>query len=184
MTPRGPNRLGVTTGDILIALAVLSLLAALVYPTLRARAFRGLVDSAVAEVEVMRSAAQGVFSRTGSWPAPGAPGEIPPELGSAFPGDSTLTRAEYTLEWKRWEVVGQVRAPPSAALIPADADAPPDTVGPGFMPVVHEVGAIVVLSGNDDLLAELLSHYGSGVSFARGTTWTLVVDDVHTPPGG
>ena len=175
MTLLRSYRLGVAISDVMIALAMLSLLAAFTYPTLRARSFRRLVDTTASEVETMQRAALGVFSQTGLWPTPGTPGEIPPELSGAFSSDSVLTRASYTLQWSRWEVVEQVEIPPSGALLPADADAPPDSVGPRLVDIVREVGGVVVHSGNDDLLAELLARYGSEESFVRDTMWTIVV---------
>ena len=173
--PRSDRR-GGPAGDSVIARAVFSLGAAFLYPTLRARSFRGLVDTTVSEVETMERGARGVFSRTGSWPTPGAPGAIPSELSGAFPSDSVLTREAYTLQWSRWEIVEKVETL-VALQMPADADAPPDSVGPRLVSVVREVGGIVVHSGNDGLLAELLARYGSAESFVRDTMWTLVVDE-------
>lgn len=169
MTIRLRDRHGTTPGDVLIGLATLSLLAALLYPGIRGYAFRTLVDSTVAEVDAMSSGARGVLSRTGSWPA-----------------DSTIVRDAFTLQWRRWEEVEKVLAPPSVAALPLGADAPPDSVGPLLVDVVREVGAIVVHSGSDALLAELLAQYGSAVSFARDTTWTLVVERIGSAaaPGG
>jgi hypothetical protein len=39
------------------------------------------------------------------------------------------------------------------------------------------VGAILVHTGTESLLADLLARYGTAVSYVRDTTWTLVVDD-------
>jgi hypothetical protein len=171
------NRVELTSSDLLVALAILSLLSAFLYPTLRSRAFINHVDRTANEVETLRSAALGVLSQTGAWPTAGEPGGIPIEVSGAFPSDSLLAGDEYTLQWTRWEVVDQVEAPSSITQLPADADAPPDTVGPIFVPVVRTVGGIVVHSGEDELLAELLTRYGRTVSFVRDTTWTLVVTD-------
>ena len=163
------DRNGTTPGDVLIGLATLSLVAVLLYPAIRGQVFRSLVDSTVVEVDAVSGGARGVFFRTGAWPT-----------------DSTLVRDAFTLQWRRWEAVDQVLAPPSSVALPAAADAPPDSVGPARVDVVREIGAVVVHSPNDNLLAELLAHYGADVSFARDTTWTLVVgeDEPSTDPGG
>ena len=177
MKLHGFDRREVTIGDVLVGLSVLALLAAFIYPTARARAFRGRVDTASFEIESLRSGAQSVFSRTGEWPIPGNPGDIPRGLSGAFRSDSSLVRADYTIQWTQWEIVEQEEAPPSVAQLPADADAPPDTVGPIFVPVVRSVGGIVVHSADRALLAELLARYGDAASFVRDTMWTLIVTD-------
>jgi len=163
---RATDRRGTTPGDVLIGLAALSLIAALLYPSIRGRSFRSVVDTAVIDVEEMRSGARGAFSRTGSWPPP-----------------STIVRDAFSLRWGRWETVERVPAPPSVSALPPDADAPPDSVGPALIDVVSEVGSIVVTSGNDGLLAELLIHFGDRISFVRDTTWTLVVRENDAPGG-
>ncbi|MDA1104874.1 MAG: hypothetical protein O2956_14915 [Gemmatimonadetes bacterium] len=180
MSPRAIGPVSVTTGDVLIALAFLAFLGALAYPTVRVRAFRSLVEDVSSEVETMRSAAAGVFSRDGRWPDAGAPSAIPSELAGAFSGDSTLARDAYTLQWSRWEVVDYLPPPRASTPTPTDADAPPDSVGPRLVAVIRDVGAIVVHSGNDALLAALLARHGPAVSFVRDTTWTLTVE----APGG
>ena len=56
-------------------------------------------------------------------------------------------------------------------------DAPPDTVGPELMPVVRQIGGIILHSSDGALLAELLQRYGTEASFVRDTTWTLVLPE-------
>ena len=43
------------------------------------------------------------------------------------------------------------------------------------------IGGIVLRSGQDELLAELLARYGAQASFVRDSTWTLIVG---VTPGG
>ncbi len=175
MRPRWADLRRASRGDAVIGLAGLTLLAALLYPTFTATRFRGLVADTVDEIETLRSGAQGIFSRSGSWPPAEAVGGIPLGLAGAFPGDSTLTRQDYTLQWSLLDIVEQVEAPRSAEELVADA--PPDSVGPTFVSSVRGVGRIVVHSGRSELLAELLHHFGAAVSFVRDTTWTLVVTE-------
>ena len=175
MTIRWPDLRDLSVGDILVGIALLTLIATLVYPNLRARAFRNLLDGAVADVENLNAAAVRIYDASGAWPIPTAAGSVPPEVAGAFPGDTALTRNDYALQWRRWEVVDQVVGPPLPRG-PEDADAPPDSVGPRLISVARPIGGIIVHSGRPELLAELLSRYGTGVSFVRDTTWTLVVD--------
>ena len=111
MTTRRTNRMRLSSSDLLVALAILSLVSAFFYPTLRSKAFSDRVDSTANEVETLRRAALGVLSQTGAWPTSGEPGRIPLEVSGAFPSDSLLSRDEYTLQWTLWEVVDQVEAP-------------------------------------------------------------------------
>ncbi len=182
MTIRWPNLRDLSVGDVLVGIALLTLIATLAYPNLKARAFRGLLDGAVADVESLNAAAIRIHGVSGSWPAPTVTGAMPPEVAGAFPGDTALVRKGYALQWRRWEVVDQIVGPPEPRG-PEDADAPPDSVGPRLLSVARPIGGIVVHSGRSELLAELLSRYGAEVSFVRDTMWTLVVDlsDGRTP---
>ena len=84
-------------------------------------------------------------------------------------------RNDYSLQWRTFEIVEQVEIPPAALEIPADADQPPDSVGPEMRDVVALVGAIVVHTANDALSAALLQAYGPEDSFVRDTAWTLIL---------
>lgn len=180
------NRLG--TGDAMIGLAVIALVLAALLPTYRARAFDGLVASAVGDVDALRQATVQSRSATGSWPAAASPGLVPEGARAAFPGDSGLARDAYTLEWRLWERVEGVPAPPrppSPPVLDDDeqppagglvaADAPPDSAAFEVVEVVRTEGAIVVHSSRTPLLTALLRHFGGDVSFVRDTTWMLVV---------
>lgn len=169
------RRLGLSFADVLIGVAAASLLLALLYPTFRAWRFRALVEGVVSEVEALRIAAVRTYARTGVWPDASGPGAMPPGVAGAFGGDTTLVREGYALHWSTWEVVEEAEVPANVAMIPADTDAPPDSVAPPTMTVVRSVGGIVVHTSRDALLAELLTRYGRAISFVRDTTWTLVV---------
>lgn len=180
------NRIG--RDDALIGLAVVALVLAAILPTYRARALDRGVESATADVDALRLAAIRSRSATGAWPAAAAPGIVPEGAAAAFPGDSALARDGYTLEWRLWERVEEVPAPPrpqTAPVLDADeqppagglvsADAPPDSAAAEVVEVVRTEGAIVVHSSRQLLLAALLRHFGSDVSFVADTMWTLLV---------
>lgn len=170
------SRAGLSTGDVLIVLAALTVVLALAYPTLSARAFHADLAETFAQVEAVRTVARAHRLERGSWPASGEPGALPSELAGALGRrDGTGTDGRATLQWTTWEVVDSVEAPPSAEQPPVDA--PPETVPPAFLPLVRRVGAIVVHSADERVLAELLSRYGAKASFVRDTTWTLVLPE-------
>lgn len=183
------NRIG--TGDAVIGLAILALVAAALLPSYRARAFDRLVESAVADVDALRQAASRTRASSNAWPPAMPPGVVPVGASGVFPGDSALARDGYTLEWLLWERVEETLAParPPAlpvldddeapqSMIPDAADAPPDSAAVEVVEVVRTGGAVVVHSGHPLLLAELLRHYGHDVSFVRDTTWTLLITEV------
>lgn len=170
------SRQGVSVPDVLIALGVVAIVAALALPMLRARSFNATVDAATADVESLRSAAEGVYTRTGSWPTGGVRGQIPSEVRGLFPADTSFVRKDYTLQWLLLEATRIVEAPPSAVPALEDADAPPDSIASlatTFELLSH--GRIVVHAANDGLLAALLTRYGREQSFVRDSTWTLVM---------
>lgn len=175
------RRLGLTTPDVLMGVGALALVVALLYPLLRARGFQRMIEDVVMEVEAMRAGAVRSYELTGAWPPAGGVGDLPPALTSSFEGHGALLRDDYALQWTSWEVVEAVEAPRSAATLPSTADAPPDSVGPPLVRVVRSVGGVVVHSGREELLAELLARYGAALSFVRDTTWTL---RVPRPAGG
>lgn len=175
MIRRITDRRGVTTGDVLIGVAVLSLVLALAYPTLRARSFNaGLVDT-VTDVEVLRSSAEAYLSDNRIWPASAQPGAIPGELRGSFPGRSNLIGEAYTLQWARFDVVEYVEVPAEASPEPIPGDASPEPIPPTYAPVARQIGGIVLRTPDEALLGELLERYGTTDSFVRDSTWTLVL---------
>ena len=168
------DRRGVATGDIMIGLSLLVLLAALLYPTVRARGVRAGLRQAMADVEAVRAAAVDHHRASGAWPSTGHPGVLPPELEGTLAGDTSLIRERYTLEWGRWDVVDLVPLPPNPE--PTN-DPPPDSVGPRMAPVVRHVGSLTVHSADEALLAELLGRFAAQGAFVRDTIWTLVLPE-------
>ncbi|MDX1646786.1 MAG: hypothetical protein R3304_06565 [Longimicrobiales bacterium] len=181
----------VGTGDALIGLGLAVLVVAALLPTYRARAFQSSVAEAVADVDALRAAALRFVAATGEWPPARPPGSVPAGASGSFGGDTTMVRDAYMLQWTLLERVEHVEAPgpptsAGASMVDDDeeplqdvrvrSDPPPDSAARGvLLPVVRMEGAVVVHSGDDLLLAELLRHFGDGRSFVRDTTWTLVV---------
>lgn len=163
-----------TRADVAIGVALLLLLLAVLRPMLTARGYQSTVMQATEEVDVLRAAALDRRSTSGSWPE-----------------TADFVFDDFTLEWTRLDVIEFVEAPPASftaieddeepdtSVPPSGAigDLPPDSVGPEMAPSVREVGAIVLRTGNESLLADLLERYGSTVSYVRDSTWTLIVDD-------
>ena len=169
------SRLGLSFADVLLGMGLLCFLAALAFPYFSARAFTTTLDGALSDVDALRTAVTGVYDRTGAWPPPGGPGEIPAGARGAFPQDSSLTREGYQLQWLLLESAVRVPAPPSSIFFPDDADEAPDSVAPPTTFEVRSLGRILLHSADDALLAELLTRHGRDQSFVRDSTWTLVL---------
>lgn len=163
-----------TAADSMVVMAAFVLVGVSVGPTLRALAFRGLVERAVAGVEALHGHALDARARGGAWPTATRAGLAPPELGGVYAGDSALTFPGYALEWRTLSVVEFLEAP---ATTPSGlpGDAPPASVAREMIPSVRPLGAIVLHSSNTSLLAEMLARWGPGASFVRDTTWTILV---------
>jgi hypothetical protein len=171
---RLPNARDLTVADLMIALAGATVILALLLPTLRARSFRASVERTVSEVEAVRRAAESHFRTRATWPLAEAAGVTPPALTGILGDD--LVRDGYTLQWTRWSVVDSVETP-RAPVETVPGDAPPDDAPRAATPLVQLIGAVVVYSGDDRLLGELLARYGRDASFVRDTTWTLVLPE-------
>jgi hypothetical protein len=166
---------GATVADVSVLLAVLALISALLYPTWSARAFRERVASAIADVDALGAAARTTRDLQGRWPTAAAPGDAPPELSGLAGPEGPFSRPGYALAWTTWEVVDSVEAPPDPGPPPAPGDAPRATAGPRMLPITRAVGAVGVHSREEALLAELLGHYGTDVSFVVDSVWLLVL---------
>ena len=169
------RRRGAATADIVMAVAGITLLIAAAMPTLRARSFEALVEAAATDVETLRSASEEYFSSTRAWPTPMEPGDLPPEVTTAFPGRASLSGPDYSVQWRLLEMLETQEAPDAVSRRPADADATPDSVRADQLQVPIGIGGVVVRSASGELLAELLARYGARASFVRDSTWTLIV---------
>lgn len=169
------SRAGATASDVLIFLATVSLAAALLYPAWSAREFRARVDSAVADVEALRSAARSALELGGAWPSPAEPGTAPPQLVGLSQEGSVFDRTDYALQWTSWNVVDSVVVAPDATF--AAGDAPPDSAGPRTEPIVRNVGGIAVHASDAALLAELAARYAEETSFVLDTIWLLILPE-------
>jgi type II secretory pathway pseudopilin PulG len=176
MSLPGTSRVrGATLGDMLIFVSVLAMVAALLYPAWKARSSRQRLAQAVSDVDAVSRAARSVRESTGRWPEGAPTGTVPPDFAVLAAQDSVFSRGDYALGWSVWNLVDSVPAPPDAG--PASADAPPDSAKPRMLPVVHEVGAVSVASGDSTLLMELSEHYVDAAPLLLDTLWLMVLPE-------
>ena len=170
------QRSGASVGDILVLLSILTLGLVLVYPRLQERAFEQQLDGAVSAIETLRAASSAFLNQNRDWPGSSPAGVTPPELVSALPPEYRLAVEGYALEWNRWEIIDrpEIVLPPEPEEL-SQQDLPGDGVPAGPTASFRAMGGLTVYSGNSALLAGLLKHYGTSLSFVRDTTWTLVI---------
>ncbi|MEX2465941.1 MAG: hypothetical protein WD995_03475 [Gemmatimonadota bacterium] len=166
------TRTGSTLGNVLLLIATLVLVAGLLYPGWRARAFDQRVESVVAGVDMIRTAAEATLDETGAWPPTSSAEAVAP--GLVAPDSSVV------YEWRRIESA-VVPEPPSgieATLPEMDDEFGLDPPVPS--PDYFHRGAISVHSGEEALLATLLQRYPG--SFVHDTVWTLLLPRVSVAP--
>jgi hypothetical protein len=180
------RRGGATSGDVLLALAGVALVAALSYPRLERALMWRAAAAARADVEAVSAAAAAFRDEAGGWPPPTEPGVVPPGLAAHLPDGFSFQKDGYILEWGCWESVDPAAQaapePPSERETPADPGfrLPPPADGARAPEVPVETLATVTVHASDErLLAALLERFGAGRSFVRERSWTLVL-----PPGG
>lgn len=177
MTP-SPGRDGVTTGDVLLTLAALCLLAALAYPRIRRERVLASADFVATDVDSLSAAARRYRAHTGAWPRHAPPGQLPAGLSTADTAGPTMTTPRYRLEWNVWE-----RPAPLAS-----GRTPPDSTPPGTpprqdaaerpTPLLDTLAGITVHGSDPRVLELLLERYGDARSFVRDSSWTLVLPDL------
>jgi hypothetical protein len=177
------RRDGATSGDVLLALAAVALVAAMAYPRVERALMWRAVEAAQADVEAVRTAAVAYRDEAGGWPAPAEAGATPPELAGHLPPDFSFRAGSYTLEWGRWEAVEQ--APQQEAAEQPAAEPPPGATPPALPPQgdslpevqlpVETLGVVTVHADDGRLLEALLERFGTNRSFLREGSWTLVL---------
>jgi len=177
----GPHsRLGAAlAGSVFLLLAVACLAGAVAYSWMNREASQRQVESVIADVELIRTAAEDFLGREDRWPRDDAtPGAIPTELAPGFPAGFSFDRDGYLLDWERWDIV----IPTS---MPAEAEAEDEEFDPNVDSIVRpqgprtrrigRIGGITVVSSDPGLRAVLLREFGPTRSFVRDSSWTFVL---------
>lgn len=172
------ERAGSTFGNVLLVLAALALLAAVMYPASRERAFAERVETIVSDIELVRGTADDIREETGTWPPSSAIGELVP--GLMPPGEATGSSVGRGLEWRRLESV-EVPPPPEgvAGSVAEEADEMGQEVPTPESTFFHR-GAISLHTSDEEIIGALLDRYPG--SFVHEGVWTLVLRRVTAPP--
>ena len=172
-------RAGLAVSDLVLALAGISVLAALLWPWMERWAFQDRVEAATEAVERTRTAMLDYREARGAWPPASEPGQVPDVMGPFLRGAVSFRGEGLLLQMRRWEALA---APEPSPALPPDAaervEPPTDRPSEGAEappPRTVPLAGLTVHASEPALLAALLDAYGSAASFVRDTTWTLVL---------
>lgn len=160
--------------NLLLIGAVALLVWAAVSPTMREGRYQAEVFELAALVTNLEGAAQTRFRTAGDWPPASPPGVPPDGTVGAF-GGAPLSTEHATVQWRPLLVSTTIETRPTNLPPEAAARAVSDSITRIRETTPRAVGAIVVHSADERLLAELLARHSADESFVRDTTWTLVV---------
>lgn len=136
--------------ELLVVLSILGVLVRMSLPALANMRREAIAADAVGDFNVIRAAAVSQFEATGSYPADGAAGQVPPGMAPFLPSGFAFTRKDYQLDWDHWTI--------------ADSTGGAQT---------DYVLAVTIVAPDEMLHRQLLSTLGSNC-----THWT--VDDAST----
>jgi hypothetical protein len=173
-------RLGAAiAGNVFLLLAFACLAGAIAYPWMQRRDSQRQVESVIADVALLRTAAEGFLGQEDRWPHDDeAPGTIPTELVPALPADFSFDRDGYLLDWERWDFVIPASTPTENDLAEEDSGLLVDSIARPQGPRtrrIGRIGGITVVSSDPGLRAMLLREFGPERSFVRDSAWTFVL---------
>lgn len=151
---RRTDRRGFTLVELIVVIAVISILARLALPTFQESVIRARAAAALGDVDVVRTAAANYHARSNRWPADAPPGVVPPDLLEDLPEGFTFEREGFKLDWEVWALPDGI---------------PPHT-GPRTV-----VGVAIVT--DDELLGNAIGGLMSGNGwYSMGNTYTFLVE--------
>ena len=104
---------GFTLVEMVVVVAVVSILTRIALPSVQEAMIRARAAAALGDVEVVRTAAESYHARTNDWPAEAPPGQVPPELAADLPEGFSFDRGDYRLDWDRWSLPSGLPASPA-----------------------------------------------------------------------
>ena len=172
---RSLGREGISTGDVVLALATLCLVLALAYPWTRRERVLARVDAVAVDVDSLGAAARRYHERTGTWPHATPAGVLPEELAAPAPVGLTMAAPRYRLEWDVWERIAEPVADQAAADSVLAGPPPQQDTLARSTPRVDTLAGITVHVDDARIRGLLLERYGEERSFVRDSSWTLVL---------
>jgi prepilin-type N-terminal cleavage/methylation domain-containing protein len=148
------RRGGFTLVEMVVVVAVVSILARIALPNLQESVIRARAAAAMGDVDVVRTAAANYHARTNLWPVETPPGVVPPELTQDLPEGFIFERGEYQLDWEHWSLPDGL---------------PPHTAAKTL------IGVSIITS--DDLLGNAVAALiGNNGWYSLGRSYTFLVE--------
>jgi prepilin-type N-terminal cleavage/methylation domain-containing protein len=148
------NRRGFSLIELLVSLTVLGILANLALPTLTGLRRRAEAAHIIADVHAVRLAAHDHFVGTGTYPAAGQWGVVPPTLAPSLPDGFEFRYRDAAYRWERWLVPDGLPSDPSQTVL---------------------LG-LTVRANDAPLMAAVRALYRGRVSFGSATEITFVLE--------
>ena len=135
------ERGGFTLVEIVVVVAVVSILARIALPNFEEAVIRARAAAALGDVEVVRTAAANYHARTDQWPAEATPGVVPPELVQDLPEGFAFDRGGYQLDWDRWSLPdGLPRGTGPRVLVGVSIQTPDELLGNAVAALIGDRG--------------------------------------------
>jgi prepilin-type N-terminal cleavage/methylation domain-containing protein len=98
------TRRGFTLIELVMTMAIVTILASLALPTGREMRRRAIATSVIGDFRVIRNAAYSYASESGVYPKSGNWGQVPTQLVSALPDGFEFQNGGATYRWRRWSL--------------------------------------------------------------------------------
>lgn len=147
--------------EIVIVVSIIGILVGLIAPPYQQVRRKAVAARVVGDVHAIRVAAMTYYADRKDWPAETHTGQTPDELRTYLPGGFSFRKAEYTLDWDRWDVPGGI---------------------PRFT-IDETIVGISVVTDDSELGYEVRRLIGPTINFQVGERYTFIVEGL-TADGG
>lgn len=118
MTGLARDRRGFSLIEMLLVVVIIGVLAQIMVPNLRVVRTKARAVDVMADINVVRTAAQNYNGDTFTWPAETGTGTVPSELTSDYlPEGFAFTGQDYQLDWENLAVPGGLPQDPGTTRI-------------------------------------------------------------------
>lgn len=155
MTGTAGDRRGFSLIEMLLVVVIIGVLAQIVIPNLRTVRTKARAVDVMADINVVRTAAQNYNADNFTWPAETGTGTIPPELTAEYlPDGFSFTGEDYQLDWENLAVPGG---------LPQD-------------PGTTRILGVAVVTDNTELGDAIVAVFGQSGWYNVGNSYVFIID--------